>query len=150
MNKKLMYSDFDASPKICMHDFVITKITPRTNSMLISLQGDLFLPNTVDNQTFHATNILVTIQGCTEHDLSCYYIRRYAPFHKSIRISTRVELSKILQLICNGKYFELIDEFYTNTQLYWRLSVRPSKKNRLSDEIELRINSFKSIEYEWN
>lgn len=150
MNKKLAYSDFNNPPTICMHDCVITKITPHANSILISLQGDLFFPNTVDNQAFHATDILVTIQGCTEHDLSCYYIRRYTPFHKSIRISTRVELSKIFQLLRKGKYFELIDEFYTNTQLYWRLSVRPSKKFRLSDELEIRTNSFKALEYEWN
>lgn len=47
-----------------------------------------------------------------------------------------------------GTWLELIDEFYGEGQMYWRLAVKPWKKRGLGPEVTMQAEGYEGIRVE--
>ena len=100
-------------------------------------------------QPIHSKKLEVSINGCCAQELTCYFVRRYAVFHHAFRFSKGIKLEMLQKMLQKGNVLELIDELYSENQFYWKLAVKPCKRRRLDDEVELSASGVCSIQYKW-
>lgn len=134
---------------ICLHDAVIEKIIEYDDSITFILWIQDIHSEAAENGQASTRRLAVSLKGCCAADLSCYLVHRYAIFHQAFRVSRGVELASLQRILQNGKTIELIDELYSDNQLYWKLSVKPCRRRRLNDEIELAASGVHVVAYEW-
>ena len=124
---------------VCLHDAVLREITETEHEIRFLFQ----IPEQADGQQGQRT---VVLHGCTAENFSCYFVRRYAPFHRALRISRAVELAELQNMLHAGTWLELIDEFYGEGQMYWRLAVKPWKKRGLGPEVTMQVEGYKEAD----
>lgn len=141
---------FPAGPEICLHDAVIERIfeNDHVTTFIVRSQENV-RSETVNNGQTSSQRLAVRLEGCGAGELSCYLVHRYTIFHHAVRVSKGIECKTLQRMLQKGHTFELIDEFYSDNQLYWRLAVKPCKRRGLSDEVELSASGVRSVRYEW-
>ena len=124
---------------VCLHDAVLREITETEHEIRFLFQ----IPEQADGQQGQRT---VVLHGCTAEYFNCYFVRRYAPFHRALRISRAVELAELQNMLHAGTWLELIDEFYREGQMYWRLAVKPWKMRGLGPEVTMQAEGYKEAD----
>ena len=137
-------------PKVSLHDCSFNKVVIADNRL------SLFLDDEISNLPDMPAEILsevreerpvISVNSCDANDITCYIVHRYAPLHRPLRVSIGVDILSIQKKMLKGVKLELIDEFYTDNQIYWRFCLKPYKKHGLSDELEIKIAQFETVEY---
>ena len=137
---------FPVSPKICLHDAVIESIIENDCAITFIVRSQENIHFEIEKcSQIHSKKLEIRINGCCAQELSCYLVRRYAIFHHSFRVSKGIELEMLQKMLQKGNALELIDELYSENQFYWKLAVKPCKRRRLSDEVELSASGVCSI-----
>ena len=141
---------FPVSPKICLHDAVIESIIENGQAItfIVRSQENIYFGTEKCSQ-IHSKKLEVSINGCCAQELTCYFVRRYAVFHHAFRFSKGIKLEMLQKMLQKGNVLELIDELYSENQFYWKLAVKPCKRRRLDDEVELSASGVCSIHYKW-
>ena len=57
-----------------------------------------------------------------------------------------VELAELQNMLHAGTWLELIDEFYGEGQMYWRLAVKPWKMRGLGPEVTMQAEGYKEAD----
>ena len=141
---------FPVGPELCLHDAVIERIfeNDHATTLIVRCQENI-RSETANNGQTTSQQLAVRLEGCGAGELSGYLVHRYAIFHHAFRVSKGIECKTLQRMLQKGHTFELIDECYSDNQLYWRLAVKPCKRRGLSDEVELSASGVRSIRYEW-
>ena len=131
----------DSCYKIILHDCIIDFVYSDDEGVYFHFPDgfNLLLNNGIKN----TGEAIVFLEACNIGDIDFKYMRRFSFLHHYYEFSTLIESNKI-----NQWKLELIDEFYTFNQLYWKLAIR-SSKSRLESELEITASEFKSIKYYW-
>lgn len=153
MNTEFSKAEINAYPNISVHNCRIDKIVPSPDGLYFHFSDGFILcgPQNTDLDEMHQTsNGVIIINNCELDDVFCKINRRFILFGVSMALSRSITLNKLLGMLNQGLQVELVDEFYTYNQLYWRGEIYPYKKWGLSDEIEIRINGEFVRTYRWN
>lgn len=142
---------FPVSPKISLHDTVIESIIENNQAITFIVRSQENIHFGIEKHSqIQPKKLEVIVNGCCAQELSCYLVRRYAVFHHAFRFSKGIELEMLQKLLHKGNVLELIDELYSENQFYWKLAVKPCKRRRLGDEVELSASGICSIQYKWS
>lgn len=152
MNTEFSKTEINAYPNISVHDCRIDKIVPSADGIHFYFSDGFILcePKTDPCRVCRTSSSIITVNNCASDDVFCKINHRFILFGVSMALSRDISFKKLSGMLSQGLKIELIDEFYTYNQLYWRGEIYPYKKRRLGDEIEIRINGEFTRTYKWN
>lgn len=137
----------NAYPEIILHDCKIEKIDVKEN---IIFHFSHFWVNTEAGEAGRSQQAIISID-LGEDDISCMQYRRFSVLRKlHFSLGRLVNLSSIAKKLRNGSYLEVIDEYYTFNQLYWKCSLKQKRIRKLDDEVVIEAGDWSAINYEWN
>lgn len=134
MNNDIIIQCTNTNPVITLHDCRVGSIEIADNTVLFIFPYGIRVSDMEHLSKYAEVEI-----GAGIDEFNCYLIHNYAFFGGYHFYGCEISLIDISKMLIDEAELELIDEFYTPNQLYWRFCInRKKRRKRLYDELVIQ------------
>ena len=145
MNNDMIMQCINTNPVITLHDCRVGSIEIADNNVLFIFPYGIRVSDMEQLSKYAEVEI-----GAGIDEFNCYLIHNYAFWGRYHFYGCDISLIDISKMLIGEVELELIDEFYTPNQLYWRFCINRKKRRRLYDELVIKCYvPINLVHYRW-